>query len=105
MTQKSVLFALISVLFVLSGCDPTVKRYLGIERKSPDEYSAVKASPLSVPPNFDLTPPDQATKHSTETNNRGSDSSVPLTKNDKLFLQKTQKKSVKNKNHTKTDHK
>lgn len=105
MTQKSILFALISTLFALSGCDPAVKRYLGIERKAPDEYSVVKSSPLSVPPNFDLTPPDQAKKYSTKTINSSSDSSAPLTENDKLFLKKTQKKSTKNTSHTKTDHK
>lgn len=104
MTQKSVAFVIISILLALSGCDPTVKRYLGIERKAPDEYSVVKSSPLSVPPNFDLTPPDQATKQSTDTINRSSNSSEPLTENDKLFLKKAQKKSVTKLRSKKIDH-
>lgn len=91
MKQRSKIFALISTIFILSSCDPAVKRYLGIERQAPDEYSVVKAAPLSVPPNFDLTPPNEATKQKNEQIKSTTD--APLTENDKLFLKKTQKKT------------
>ncbi len=92
MKQKSQIFALISTLFILSSCDPATKRYLGIDRQSPDEYAVVKAAPLSVPPNFNLTPPNEATKRKNEQIKSSNDTA--LTEGDKLFLKKTQKKKA-----------
>ena len=99
MKHKLVILALISALFFLTNCDPVVKKYLGIERKSPDEYSVIKASPLSIPPNFDLNVPGEAAKQSADQVNKNN-SDEQLTSNDRLFLRKTQKamssKNVKN---------
>ncbi|MCH9753959.1 MAG: DUF3035 domain-containing protein [Alphaproteobacteria bacterium] len=45
------------VLLSLNSCDSGLKKSLGITHNSPDEYSVLKNAPLSVPPNFELTPP------------------------------------------------
>ena len=88
------LFILIAGLLALTSCDPAVKRYLGISKKAPDEYSVVKTSPLSIPPNFDLTPP---TEESMKKNDqvKSNTNNQPLTDNDKVFLQKTTKATKK----------
>ncbi len=41
----------------LGGCGSSVKETLGLERSTPDEFSVVERAPLTVPPNFDLAPP------------------------------------------------
>jgi hypothetical protein len=40
----------------LTACS-NAKKQLGIERSSPDEFSVVKRAPLSMPPDYALTPP------------------------------------------------
>jgi hypothetical protein len=52
------LLALVSIIFLSSGCDAGLKKSLGISHHSPNEYSVMKNAPLSVPPNFELTPPN-----------------------------------------------
>lgn len=41
----------------LSACS-TVKQELGMEKHAPDEFAVVTRAPLSVPPNYDLRPPE-----------------------------------------------
>ena len=40
----------------LAGCD-SFKRTVGIERTSPDEFAVESRAPLTIPPDFDLRPP------------------------------------------------
>lgn len=40
----------------LSACS-SVKRELGVDRNSPDEFMVVKQAPLSLPPDYTLRPP------------------------------------------------
>lgn len=42
---------------LLSACGNDVKDSLGINKKAPDEFKVVSRPPLSVPPEFSLTPP------------------------------------------------
>ncbi len=41
----------------ISGCSK-VHKELGFGRNSPDEFTVVKRAPLSLPPEYDLLPPD-----------------------------------------------
>lgn len=45
-----------AVALGLGGCEG-VKRQLGLEKQSPDEFRVVKRAPLSLPPDFELRPP------------------------------------------------
>jgi hypothetical protein len=42
--------------FPMAGCN-NVKQLMGIERVSPDEFAVESRAPLTVPPDFDLRPP------------------------------------------------
>ncbi|MBL1147651.1 MAG: DUF3035 domain-containing protein [Pseudomonadota bacterium] len=57
----SVIFAL-GILPFVSGCSQ-VKQELGIGRNSPDEFAVVKRAPLSLPPEYNLLPPDPNKPH------------------------------------------
>ncbi len=41
----------------LTGCSGT-KEKLGLTRKAPDEFAVVKRAPLTLPPNYNLRPPE-----------------------------------------------
>lgn len=41
----------------LAGCDESVSRSLGLDRRAPDETRVVEQAPLEIPPDFDLRPP------------------------------------------------
>ncbi len=47
---------IIAVLLSLTGCN-VVKRELGVDRNSPDEFMVVKQAPLTMPPDYTLRPP------------------------------------------------
>jgi hypothetical protein len=51
----------IGVLHLIS-CSPEFKRSMGIIHNSPDEYAVLKNPPLSIPPNFDLVPPQDGSQ-------------------------------------------
>jgi hypothetical protein len=40
----------------LSACD-SFKRAIGLERSSPDEFAVESRAPLTIPPDYDLRPP------------------------------------------------
>ncbi|MBP9693559.1 MAG: DUF3035 domain-containing protein [Alphaproteobacteria bacterium] len=42
---------------MLSGCGETIKRSIGMDHLPPDEYQVVERAPLSMPPDYQLTPP------------------------------------------------
>ena len=51
--------AAVTLLLGLGGCDQTtvVKEALGLAKSSPDEFQVVSRAPLSLPPDFNLRPP------------------------------------------------
>jgi len=53
MTKRVLLLAL---LLCVSACS-SVKRELGVDRNSPDEFMVVKRAPLTLPPDYTLRPP------------------------------------------------
>lgn len=44
-------------MLALGGCSSNTKKKLGLGRHSPDEFSVVKRAPLSMPPVYNLRPP------------------------------------------------
>ena len=42
--------------FAISGCSD-FRRAVGIERSAPDEFAVESRAPLTIPPDFDLRPP------------------------------------------------
>ncbi len=92
MLKKMIAMAIL--LSCISACDPTVKKYLGVDDKIPDEYGIVKNKPLSMPPDFSLLPPEQAGKKSSDVAKTSQDSS--LTTSDNIFLKKAEKSLAQN---------
>lgn len=64
MNKKIPVYALLALGLVplVSGCS-SVKQQLGIGRNSPDEFAVVKRAPLSLPPEYNLLPPDPNKPH------------------------------------------
>lgn len=63
MTQSRISVALAAFLSVttalgLSACGQGVKKTLGLQRNVPDEFAVVERAPLTLPPNYDLAPPE-----------------------------------------------
>jgi len=46
----------LSSLLAVSGCTD-VKRAVGLEKVAPDEFAVESRAPLTIPPDFDLRPP------------------------------------------------
>ncbi len=46
------------VLFLLLSSCENVQKGLGLKKDAPDEFLIEKRNPLTMPPNFDLLPPD-----------------------------------------------
>jgi hypothetical protein len=61
MKKIIILFVL---FFLLSACE-NVQKGIGLKKNVPDEFLIEKRNPLTMPPNFDLLPPD-----STKQNNQ-----------------------------------
>ena len=57
MKKTTLLASLLAAGTMLSGCEG-VKQQLGIGKQSPDEFRVVARAPLSVPPEFNLRPPE-----------------------------------------------
>ena len=51
------------VLFLLLSSCENVKKGLGIKKDVPDEFLIEKRNPLTMPPNFDLLPPDSVNQN------------------------------------------
>lgn len=64
MTRKTPVYLVLALglLPFVSGCSQ-VKQQLGIGRNSPDEFAVVKRAPLSLPPEYNLLPPDPDKPH------------------------------------------
>lgn len=41
----------------LSGCGDSIKKQIGLGKRSPDEFRVVTRAPLSLPPDYNLVPP------------------------------------------------
>ena len=48
--------ACISSLLLLSGCSG-FKQFIGMDQPGPDEFAVESRAPLTIPPDFDLRPP------------------------------------------------
>ena len=54
------IFKILGVLvisFVITGCSDSLKEQIGLGKRSPDEFKVVSRAPLSLPPDYNLTPP------------------------------------------------
>lgn len=57
LTRATSLILCCGMAFVLAGCGDNVRRTLGLNKQSPDEFRVVSRAPLTVPPSFSLRPP------------------------------------------------
>ena len=55
--HPSVRLAVLGCLVLLTGCGDSMSRTFGLTKDAPDEFTVVTRAPLSMPPNFDLRPP------------------------------------------------
>jgi hypothetical protein len=51
------------VLFLLLNSCENVQKGLGMKKDTPDEFLIEKRNPLTMPPNFDLLPPDSVNQN------------------------------------------
>ena len=58
--KKIINLFVLSIL--LSSCE-NVKKGLGMKKDVPDEFLIEKRNPLTMPPNFDLLPPDSVNQN------------------------------------------
>ena len=49
---------LLAGALLLSACSGDTGRILGLEKTTPDEFAVVSRAPLTLPPEYDLRPPD-----------------------------------------------
>jgi Protein of unknown function (DUF3035) len=49
--------ALLTATLLLSACSGDVERAFGLTRDAPDEFTVTTRAPLSMPPDYTLTPP------------------------------------------------
>jgi hypothetical protein len=50
--------AMVAAMLALSGCGDSVRQALGMTKKSPDEFQVVAHAPLTLPPDYNLRPPE-----------------------------------------------
>lgn len=53
-------------VMVLSGCD-SMRRSMGYDKSTPDEFAVVERAPLAIPPDFGLRPPEPGAPRPQET--------------------------------------
>jgi len=51
------ILGLFALIILLNSCE-NVKKGLGMQKDAPDDFLIEKRNPLTMPPNFDLLPPD-----------------------------------------------
>lgn len=51
------ILGLFVLIILLNSCE-NVKKGLGMQKDAPDDFLIEKRNPLTMPPNFDLLPPD-----------------------------------------------
>lgn len=57
---------ILSVLLLVTGCSET-RQAFGFGRHTPDEFTVVKRAPLSLPPGYDLRPPEPGAERPQDT--------------------------------------
>lgn len=57
MRMRTALILSATALLALTGCNSGVRQALGVDKTTPDEFRVVTIAPLSVPPEYNLTPP------------------------------------------------
>jgi hypothetical protein len=67
--SPALLFGLMVAATGLSGCGD-FRNALGYDKKPPDEFAVVSRAPLSVPPNFQLRPPEPGAQRPQEPSKR-----------------------------------
>jgi hypothetical protein len=50
--------AVVGLAFALGGCGSQVRQALGMTKRSPDEFQVVAHAPLTLPPDYNLRPPE-----------------------------------------------
>ncbi len=58
MKPAHILIAIAAVALALPACSKGAKKTLGLERVKPDEFAVYKRAPLSLPPDYNLRPPE-----------------------------------------------
>jgi hypothetical protein len=53
---------LFALFLLLSSCE-NVQKGFGLKKDTPDEFLIEKRNPLTMPPNFDLLPPDSVNQN------------------------------------------
>jgi hypothetical protein len=77
MTPLRSLFLAGCTIFLLAACgDGNIRDSLGLGRSSPDEFAVVDRPPLSLPPEFDLRPPQPGAPRPQETTTTQSASNI-----------------------------
>jgi Protein of unknown function (DUF3035) len=56
MRQRAIIFSVCAVAIAVSACT-NVRRAMGAEKVTPDEFRVVTIAPLTVPPEYNLRPP------------------------------------------------
>jgi hypothetical protein len=56
------IISLFVLLFLLQSCE-NVQKGLGMKKDVPNEFLIEKRNPLTMPPNFDLSPPDSVNQN------------------------------------------
>lgn len=56
-----------AAMLALGGCSNSTKKKLGLGRHSPDEFTVVKRAPLSMPPVYNLRPPQPGVRRPQQT--------------------------------------
>lgn len=82
--KRSLLLLALPLILGVPACSG-MKKTLGMEKSAPDEFAVVERAPLTVPPNFNLMPPQPGAKprHEAHTSDTaqglvlGSQSSAP----------------------------
>ena len=58
LSDSHIIFFLVIILIFLNNC-AKVRESAGVARKTPDEYTIVKNSPLELPPDYNLLPSEE----------------------------------------------
>ncbi len=56
------IISLFVFLFLLTSCD-NIEKGLGFRKDTPNEFLIEKRNPLTMPPNFDVLPPDSVNQN------------------------------------------
>lgn len=70
------------------GCSGDTKSALGLKKPAPDEFMVISNPPLSVPPDFALNKPHEASEEPYNQQSMKTSNNAKLDKSDKEFLDK-----------------